>query len=326
MMRDEHRSASRHQLDHVVPTVIHNPEENMPVLARWVRHAMENQRRFWSLIAVLVVIVTGLALLSSGFSLGPSSSDAAWLRLETAKTPSERIAIAHEYPNTQPEQWALFQAALEFYHQGFAELPANRDAALASLRKALEAFDEVLRDAPQDSPQARAAAFGKGRTLEARNEIEKAIEQYQKVASTWKGTAEADQAQRLAEALRKPENVAFYKELYAYKPAEVTIPPMGEQGIPLPLGHPPLSGPGMSTSTSTSPTTPLLDLTSPLEPPPPPPMPAPRPEPPRNAENDNEKAKPASEPSLPSDVFVKPAPASEPTLPPDVFAPEKPKP
>jgi hypothetical protein len=318
-------------LDHVVPTVIHNPEENMPVLARWVRHAMENQTRFWGLIAILFVIVLALALFSSGLSLGPSSSDAAWLRLETAKTPSERMAIAHEYPNTPPEQWALFQAALEFYNQGFAELPANRDAALASLKKALEAFDEVLRDAPQDSPQARAAAFGKGRTLEARNELEKAIEQYQKVASTWKGTAEAEQAERLAQALRKPENVAFYKELYAYKPAEVTIPPMGSQGLPLPPNHPPLSGPGMfpppSTSTPT-PTTPLLDLKSPLELPPPPPVPAPRPEPPRNADNekDKDKAKPGSEPTLPADVFVKPPPASEPTLPPDVFAPEKPRP
>src|SRR6516164_3565174 len=88
-MRDEPRSPARHKLEHVVPTVIHDPEEKMPVLARWLRHAMENQTRFWSLIALLAVVITGLAIVSKGLSLGGSSSDAAWLKIEKAKTPSE---------------------------------------------------------------------------------------------------------------------------------------------------------------------------------------------------------------------------------------------
>ena len=33
----------------------------MPLLARWLRRAMANQVRFWSLIVGLVVVVTGLA-------------------------------------------------------------------------------------------------------------------------------------------------------------------------------------------------------------------------------------------------------------------------
>ncbi|MEA2631752.1 MAG: hypothetical protein QOE66_1971, partial [Chloroflexota bacterium] len=168
-MRDEPRTPSRHQLDHVVPTVIHHPEQDMPLLARWVHRSMMNQTRFWGLIAALVVVVTGLVVLSNGLSLGRSTSDAAWIRLETAKTPSERVEIAREYPKTQAEQWALLQAATEFYNQGFADLPANRDAALPALKKALDLFDEVAREASQDSPQARAAALGAARTLEARN-------------------------------------------------------------------------------------------------------------------------------------------------------------
>src|SRR3954452_11283309 len=114
-MRDEPRLPSRHQLDHAVPTVIHHPEEDLPLLARWLRRAMANPTRFWSLIAGLVIVVTGLAILSSGLTLGRSTSDAAWIRLETAKTPSERVEIAREYPKTQAEQWALLQAATEFY-------------------------------------------------------------------------------------------------------------------------------------------------------------------------------------------------------------------
>src|SRR3954471_13467280 len=65
-MRDEQHLPPRHELNHAVPTVIHHPEEDMPLLARWLRHAMENPTRFWSLIAGLVIVVTGLGIVSSG--------------------------------------------------------------------------------------------------------------------------------------------------------------------------------------------------------------------------------------------------------------------
>jgi len=92
------------------------------------------------------------------------------------------------------------------------------------------------------------------RSLEAHNDLDKAIEQYEFVARTWPQSAEAKHAGRLAQALRKPENVAFYKELYAYKPIEAIIPPMGTGGftlpaipgvggLSLPLNHPPVDGP-----------------------------------------------------------------------------------
>jgi hypothetical protein len=293
-MRDEPRTPSRHQLDHAVPTVIHHPEEDMPLLARWVHRAMMNQTRFWGLIAALVVVVTGLVVVSNGLSLGRSTSDAAWIRLETAKTPSERVEIAREYPKTQAEQWALLQAATEFYNQGFADLPANRDAALPALKKALDLFDEVAREASQDSPQARAAALGAARTLEARNDLDKAIKQYEKVASTWKGTPEATEAERLAQALRRPENVAFYKELYAYKPVEATLPPGGRGGFTLPPNHPLIDG-----------STTMPSFPSPLSLPPPPPSPTPAPAP--NAEKPEDK--PA--PGLPSEVFTPERPAPQ---------------
>jgi hypothetical protein len=325
-MRDEPRSPSpvRHQLDHEIPTVIHNPEEDMPLLARWLRRAMANQVRFWSLVAGLVVVVTALVVLSNGLSLGRSTSDTAWVRLETAKTPSERVEIAREYPRTPAEQWALLQAATEFYNQGFTDLPTNRDAALPALKKALDLFDEVAREAPQDSPQARAAALGAARTLEARNDLDKAVKQYEKVAATWKGTPEAAQAERLARALSKPENREFYRELYAYKPAEVplppgdqntlSLPPEGKGTLSLPPDHPPIGGP-----TSTAP-----PLFSPLLPPPPP-SPAP-------AKGETPKAEPApsSLPPLPPSPSPEPkkdeskAPAETPKgeLPADPFAPK----
>ena len=119
---------------------------------------MANPTLFWSLVAALVIVVTGLAFVSNGVSLGRTASDAAWLKIEAAKTPSERIEIAREFPKTQAEQWALLQAASEFYNQGFMDLPANRDPAMTALKKGGSSlFDEVALEAPENSPQAPAA-------------------------------------------------------------------------------------------------------------------------------------------------------------------------
>ena len=84
-MKDEPR-ATKHQLNHAIPTVIHHPEEDMGVLARWVHQAMEDQTRFWTLIVGVVVVVVGLTVLASGLSLGRAASDEAWTELELAKT------------------------------------------------------------------------------------------------------------------------------------------------------------------------------------------------------------------------------------------------
>lgn len=241
-MKDEPRLPLKHEHEHAVPTVIHHPEEDLPLLAKWLHRAMLNQTRFWSLLIGLVVVVVGLTVLNKGLSSGRKASDQAWTELDEAKTAEARVEVANKYPNTSAERWALLQAAGEYYNTGFADLPNNRDAALPQLKLALKYFEQVAKETPKDAPQARAAAFGVARTHEARNEIEKAITQYEKVAKTWPDTEEGRDSKRLAEALRKPENVAFYKELYSYKPVEATLPPAGQSNIPLP----PIGGPGSS--------------------------------------------------------------------------------
>ena len=88
---------------------------------------------------------------------------------------------------------------LQYYNQGFADLPNNRDVALPNLQKAVANFDEVLKEAPQGLPQARAAALGSA-ALEARNELSKAITQYELVVTTWPESIEAEEAKKLAAA------------------------------------------------------------------------------------------------------------------------------
>jgi len=281
-MKDEPRSPLKHQHDHAVPTVIHHPEEDLPLLARWLHRAMANPTRFLSLLVGLVVVVLALTVLVSGFSMGKAASDEAWTELDDANTADQRVQVAERFPNTPAERWALLQAASEFYNKGFNDLPVNRDAAGPELTKALKYFEKVAKDAPKDSPQARAGAFGVARTHEARNQLQKAIEQYEYVAKTWPGSDEAEQSKRLAGVLKEPATAAFYKGLYAFKPLETTLPPLGQGSFSLPTGHPPVGG---------------GPLFAPLLPPPPPPS---------SSSSTPSPAAGAGSTELPADVFAPP--------------------
>ena len=291
---------ARHRFQHETPTVIHDPEKDMMLLARWFHRALQNPTRFWGTLALVVGGILGVVLIRNVGLMGSSAVGEAWARLESARSAADRLKVAEDYPDSPVATWARLQAATEYYNQGFADLPNNRDVALPTLKKALDQFDQVLREAPPDSPQARAAALGKARTLEARNELPKAIEQYRFVAQTWPGTPEAEQAARLAEALQRPDAIAFYRQLYEYSPTRVTLPPLGSQNAELPLvpAAPPSTTGG--SSTSVFPEMPLL--------PPPPPRPiandAPKPEPSDNVGGDQPAAppeEPLTVPVLPED-------------------------
>jgi len=263
--------AGRHQFEHEQPTVIHDPEENMMVLARWTRRALKNPVRFWGTIGAVAAGLLTLVLASNLVFTSSSGDSETWSKLESARTASDRLKIAEDFPGTPAALWARLQAATEFYNQGFADLPNNRDVALPTLKKALDSFNEVAKDAPKDSIQARFAAMGKARTLEARNELEKAINQYHLIEKTWPGSMEADQARQLAAAIEKPEAASYYKELYAFTPAKVTLPPLGSQDLPkLNLPLEPAPGSGMGPGSSSRDIMPGSSMSIPLLPPPPP--------------------------------------------------------
>src|SRR5579875_1422829 len=124
----------RHQLDHAVPTVIHNPEEDMTALGRFVHRAMLEPGKYLGRPAL---IIGGLFLAAIVWKLstgGAPSTTEAWSKLETAKTPADRVEIAKAHPNAPVSTWALLQAATEYFNQALADLPNNRDVALPTSR------------------------------------------------------------------------------------------------------------------------------------------------------------------------------------------------
>jgi tetratricopeptide (TPR) repeat protein len=254
----------RRQFDHVVPTVIHDPEEKMTALGRFTHRVFRNPRKYMSWVlwiaVVAVVAVVGWNLTTSEHS----RTSEVWSKLDNAKKAEDRIAVAKQYPKSPASTWALLQAATEYYNLGLSDLPNNRDIAVNYFKKAFDLFDQAQREAPKDSFQARAAALGKGRALEARYKLPEAIEQYELVAETWPRSAEASEALDFAAALRQPEAAAFYKELYAYAPSKVTLPPFGTQKIEAP---PAGSSDSTTKSGSASKRNPFLEMPLELSPP-----------------------------------------------------------
>jgi hypothetical protein len=238
------KGAAKPRPEHA-PTVIHDPTADETILARWLRESLEKGPRFWLSIGAAAVLLAALVIAVSSFGRGSSAASAAWTELMLARDVDEQVKIGQSTEGPVAA-WALLQAAEERYREAFNDLPHNRDAALPLLSNAYDLFRQARDKAPADSPARRFAAMGMARCLEARGDLEGAIQHYQEVVQSFPGTDEARQAEELAALLKKPETIAFYQKFSSFRPAEVTIPPRGSTGINLPglpPDHPPLDGP-----------------------------------------------------------------------------------
>ncbi len=222
----QHLSAS--DPDHPSSTVIHHPEEDQTILARWLFGAMQKGPKFWTLVGGVVAALVVLVVLASGLLRGESTSTEAWTKLFQASTGEQQEEVAQLYPETRAAHWANLAAAGSIYSRGFDQLTTSRDAALPLLKRAHKLYGEVRKASLETDPDlARLAAFGMARALEAIGDLPGAIEQYRSVAKTWPDSAEGERAERLASTLEDPKNVELYKWLAAYKPPEMTLDPMG---------------------------------------------------------------------------------------------------
>lgn len=327
--KDEQPTHLKHLQDHA-PTVIHHPEEDETILARWLRRGLEKGARFWLLIAGVVIAVFVVSMLIRGITGGRSAQAEAWeeliLAAGTEDPVAQELAIG-ERGVGDAAAWALLRAAESRYRDGFSDLPQNRDAALERLSEAHDLFQRTYERSADDPLRRRLAAMGMARSLEARGDLDGAVQQYKAIVKEFPGTAEAERAQELADALQEPETIAFYQQFSSFKPEEAVLPPGGTGTFNLP------DLPGFPTGTDADsaipampnlggvPSTPVVPGTGPipgLPETPAPTVPAPAPTPPASAPAEPASTVPAdSAPAEPS-----PAPPAEPTLPGDLFAPD----
>ena len=208
-------------------------DDDPTILARWLYRAYGQGPIFWVILGGLGVAFLGLTFIVSSLSAAKSVTSEAWFGLIPAKTAEDQLKIADANPRTPVADWARLQAAYEEYRTGLDDLTTagKRESAGPRLKRALDLFSQVAREAPKDAPQSRGAAFAVARVLEARNELPEAIKQYRLVAETWKDSPEARQSLALAKNLEDPTSVQCYKDLYTAKPGlglggTDLIPPM----------------------------------------------------------------------------------------------------
>jgi hypothetical protein len=233
-------------------TVIHHYEEDETLLARWLRKGVEQGPRFWLLFGGGVAVVVLVAVLFHNLSTSESSSAAGWSDLMLAKGVDDLKKLADTHADSSVAGWALLRAAELRFREGVDDLPNNRDAAAPLLKQALDLFEQAEQESPKDSAQKRMAALGVARTLEARDELDNAIKRYEALAAAHPGTDEGKRAEAQAKVLKDPASAQFYREFYAYKPKDVTLPPGGRDMFNLPggLNIPgfPSRGPGLPGS------------------------------------------------------------------------------
>jgi hypothetical protein len=241
-MKDDTQAAPKHLIEHELPPDLHRHQDEDPLLAQWLRKAIDKGPVYWLVPGAIVAAGIALALAVGNWTSKPSPNSSAWLDLMLANSPEEQIKVAGT-PGPAAG-WALLQAAEARYQEAFNDLPANREAALPLLNKAHDLFEQASLKADADPMCKRRAALGMARALEARGDLDAAIAQYEAVAKNFPSTAEAARAEALARELRKPENQKFYQNFAAYKPTEMTLPPRGRGFLDsLPPSHPPLDGP-----------------------------------------------------------------------------------
>jgi len=280
-MKEKDAPRPVHELEPPPQTVARHPDEDPTILARWLYRGLEQGPLFWVFLGGAAVVLTGISFLVSSLTAAKSVTGQAWIDLVPAKSAEDQLKIADAHPKTPVADWARLQAAYDEYRAGLDDLtaPGKRESAGPRLKRALDLFGQVVKEAPRDSPQARGAALAVARVLEARNELPEAIKQYRLVAESWKNSPEARQAEGFAKTLEDPDSVQFYKELYASKPS---LPGSGIPSDLLDTPPPPVS-PGSkpvdlivpNSSAAGKPFLPNLSGPAGIDPPPSTPPPAP---------------------------------------------------
>ncbi|GIW86795.1 MAG: hypothetical protein KatS3mg108_1119 [Isosphaeraceae bacterium] len=213
--------------DAAAPVIHHEADETL--LARWLKGLWSKGPAGWlPWVAGLAVVAVAVTAVAAFFGRPPAGQDA-WSDLIVPpstlpesvsgyeKFPARvrpLLAVADRYATTPAARWARLRAALTLYEEGLRDLPNRKEVGRPLLEEAIKLFDQVLAEAPPDSPEAQLAALSKARAYEARGELDQAIELYEQFASKWPTSPDAPAASQRAARLQTPEVRDFYEKFY----------------------------------------------------------------------------------------------------------------
>lgn len=194
----------------------------------WVNSVVERIKPYGTLIMLLVVLaVVAFAGWRWWSRQAQADTAYAWDELFGAMNsgdPAVVSDVAEQQPNSEVGQWAGLVAADMYLSNGSRQLFDSKATAAQDLRKSVDGYLSVLQVSRSSTIRER-ATFGLAKayeslagTRQSEGELEKAVQYYQEVASTWPDGAFAGIANQRIEDLQRKETREFYDKFAQYDP------------------------------------------------------------------------------------------------------------
>lgn len=141
-----------------------------------------------------------------------------WMELASADQVTALQGIVEKNKGTLPARLARFQEARVLMYQGMARLysPIEREPALKDLERAQELYEGLIRESLDKPLFSQEAMLGVARIQEARGELDKALEGYEKlvrVKERFPHSPHVLEAERRANDLKEAQAKGFYDKL-----------------------------------------------------------------------------------------------------------------
>ena len=194
----------------------------------WTNRFVEKIKPQATLITLLVVLAV-VALVGWKWWDWQSTDRAAraWDDLFGAMSSGNPVTVsnvAEMRPNSDVGHWAAVVAADMYLGTGCQELFTSKSQAIQNLEKAVQQYSNVL-DESRTPDLRRRATYGLAKAYEAlagarasENDLEKAIETFQTLLSTWPHGPFAEDATRRIEYLQRKDTKEFYDKFVKFDP------------------------------------------------------------------------------------------------------------
>jgi hypothetical protein len=198
----------------------------------------------------LIAVVLGVWFWISG--LGSTGSES-WRSLSGANSVEDFARAADKYRGTSVASWARLREAEAELFNGTRLMFTDRDAGRSELRKAQEAFEEVVADKNATDEIQERALYGLATTREALSDknTEPAIQTYQRLLTQFPNTVYKPLAEARIAALKTGRAQDFYAWFHVQNPQP------RDRELPQDLAIPPAPGDAKSQPDPFGPDLPL---------------------------------------------------------------------
>ncbi len=206
-------------------------------LADWLGKQIAGIRPYSkTILGVVVLIVAAIVALMLSLTQRSRNVAGGWQAYydATVARNAEKLSeIAKDYEGTTAGLWATQSAGDAYLMQGTSLLHIDRDDAADRLNKARAAYQQVIDQTYDDLLKPR-ALIGLAQCYEARNEVEEAEKQYNRVIEGWPETSLAKLAKERRDLLAQASTREF---LNWFDDQEPQLPPVsGTPGAADPFG------------------------------------------------------------------------------------------